>query len=80
MKRLWICWLLAIAVAQHSMAATQGEGSDVEGKFRQFLNEYWQQIEARNSDYLRVVHPKLPAEAYGLFFRCHAQHDAVRRE
>lgn len=68
MKRLWICCLLAMAVTQHSMAATQGEDSNVEGKFRQFLTEYWEQIEARNADYLRVVHPKLPAVAYDLFF------------
>ena len=68
MKRIWLNCLLAMAVAQSSLAATQDDGGDLEGKFRQFLSEYWPQIKARNPDYLKAVHPKLPVEAYGFFF------------
>ena len=67
MRKLLLCCLLASVVAKSSMATTQNSG-DVEGSFRQFLKEYWPQMKARNSNYLKTVHPKLPAEAYGFFF------------
>ena len=67
MGKILLCCLLILAVLQSSFAATQGD-VDVEGSFRQFLGEYWPQMKARNADYLKTVHPKLPAEAYGFFF------------
>ena len=68
MRKLLLYCLLASVVAESSMAATQDGGGDMEGSFRQFLGEYWPQMKARNSDYLKTVHPKLPAEAYDFFF------------
>jgi len=68
MRKLLLCCLLASVVAMSSMATNRDSGGDVEDSFRQFLGEYWPQMKARNSDYLKTVHPKLPAEAYDFFF------------
>jgi hypothetical protein len=68
MRKLLPYCLLASIVAKSSIAITQDSSGDVEDSFRQFLGEYWPQMKARNSDYLKTVHPKLPAEAYDFFF------------
>jgi hypothetical protein len=44
------------------------DSSELETGFRSFLKTYISQIKQRNADYLRKVHPKLPADMYGFFF------------
>ena len=41
---------------------------DLERSFRIFLDTYQREIRARNADYLKAVHPKLPGEMYQFFF------------
>jgi len=59
---------MATVISQSSSAANGEGGTDVEAKFQEFLKEYWPQMKARNATYLKAVHPKLPTEAYELFF------------
>lgn len=56
------------ASAQSSSTSDQGSRDEVEGNFRQFLNQYQLEMRARNTAYLKAVHPKLPAETYAFFF------------
>ena len=44
------------------------ESNDLEAGFQSFLNTYISQVKQRNVDYLRTVHPKLPADMYDFFF------------
>lgn len=68
MIRTLVCCIVLMAIPQSSFAADDAGGNDVEAEFRQFLDEFRPQMKARNAAYLQAVHPKLPAEAYDLFF------------
>ncbi len=60
--------MLTLVFAQLPLAAAQDGSNELAVKFQAFLGEYQPQMKARNADYLKSVHPKLPAEAYDFFF------------
>lgn len=82
MKKTSLCCLVAMVVAaclvissapkpvsaQSSSASDQGSRDDVKESFRQFLDKYQLEMRARNTAYLKTVHPKLPAETHAFFF------------
>ena len=58
-------------IIQFLVAPTFAAGVDssvLEDGFRSFLKTYIIQIKQRNTEYLRTVHPKLPADMYDFFF------------
>ena len=82
MKRTRLCCLPAMVAAaclvisaapkpvsaQSSSTSDQSSRDDLEENFRQFLSQYRLEVRARNTAYLKAVHPKLPAEMHAFFF------------
>ena len=66
-------WLHAAALCTVAAITTLGcgqqdEGIDLEADFRAFFDTYVQEIDQRNVEYLRGVHPDLPSEMHEFFF------------
>lgn len=66
--------LVALAVAMPPLAVRAQTGGDkaamaeLERSFRLFLADFRQRIHRHDANYVKTVHPRLPAEMYDFFF------------